>query len=162
MNDILHLPFDGAMSAVLVSEIQHSHHLMYHVTFESGYSNNIFTDVETGKWVEEDLGYTGLAESLGSEILKMRLKLLHVPRILTWQAFTRNGQMMKFAFFGYMDGLHKMFEIYHSNRKYLYTLMEVSQDEWHVLGNNNVCMEKIDSSFIYDVIKVLPLYSYFD
>lgn len=159
MNEILHMPVDGQYSAILVTEIPHKHHLMFKAILESGYSNIFYTDVETGLWFEEDLGFTSLAQQLGAEVKKMKLKPIHVPKILTWHKLDINNKPVTFGFFSFLNGLHKMFEIYDNNKKYMYTLVEMAQEEWQILGHDNVRVGTLDSNFIHQVTKVLPLYA---
>ena len=162
MNEILHIPVDGQYSAILVTEIPHKHHLMFKAILESGYSNIFYTDVETGLWIEEDLGYTDLAQQIGEEVKKMKLKPIHVPKLLTWHKLQLKDKAVSFGFFSFLNGNNKMFEIYDSSRKYLYTLVEMPQEEWHIMSHDNVRVDTLDSNFIHQVTKVLPLYAYFE
>ena len=66
-NSIICYQLDGTVSPARVYEIVHRHHNMYKVSFESGYENIFYTDVETGKWIEEDLGFTSLANKVGQQ-----------------------------------------------------------------------------------------------
>jgi hypothetical protein len=162
MNEILHIPVDGQYAAILVTDIPHKHHLMFKAILESGYSNIFYTDVETGLWIEEDLGFTDLAQQIGQEVKKMKLKPIHVPKLLTWHKLVVNHRIVSFGFFSFLNGDNKMFEIYDSKKKYLYTLVEMGRDEWHIMSHDNVRVDTLDSNFIHEVTKVLPLYSYFD
>ena len=162
MNEILHVNLEGKQASVLVAEIPHKHHSMFKVILECGYTNIFYTDVETGEWVEEDLGFTDMARQIGMEISKLQFKPMHVPKFLTWHAHVTNGKPASFGFFSFLDGPLKMFEIYNSSRKYMYTLVEIHHDEWQILDNNNVCLERLDNAFIQQVIKVLPLYADFE
>jgi hypothetical protein len=57
-----------------------------------------------------------------------------------------------------MKDKYKMYEIYHVNKKYLYTLVEMDNDEWQILGNNMQVLGNIDRNFVEQVIQILPLY----
>lgn len=162
MNEILHIHLEGNVAAVLVTEIPHSHHIMFRATLEDGYSNIFYSDVETGSWVEEDLGFTEMGKQIGAEISKLQFKPVHVPKLLSWHSVLINMKPVHFGFFVFLNKDQKMFEIYSSNRKYMYTLVELHHDEWHILDNNNVCLDKLDRNFIQHVIKVLPLYADFE
>jgi len=162
MNEILHMPIDGCYSAILVTEIPHKHHVMFKATLESGYSNIFYNDVETGLWIEEDLGFTELAHNIGEEVKKMKLKPIHIPKLLTWHKLELNNKTVRFGFFSFMNGDHKMFEIYDSSKKYMYTLVEMPDEDWQIMGHDNVRVDTLDSNFIHKVTKVLPLYAYFE
>jgi lysophospholipid acyltransferase (LPLAT)-like uncharacterized protein len=161
MNEILHISLDGQEAAVLISEIPHRHHQMYKVTLENGYSNIFFTDVETGQWVEEDLGFTNLARQIGNQVRGLQFKTIHVPKLLNWHKVIIREKPVAFGFFCFMHGSYKMFEIYNSNKKYMYTLVEM-HEEWQILNNNEARLENIDPSFIHEITKVLPLYADFE
>ena len=160
MNSIIHIQASGEAATLLVTEIPHMQHTMYHVIMECGYANVFYTDVETGKWVEEDLGFTDLATQIGKEVRNLKLRSVHVPKILTWHTAFIEDKSIHFGFFSFMHGDNKMFEIYHSNKKYQYTLEEVSHDEWHIIGQNNSRISAADATVIREIIKVLPFYSY--
>jgi hypothetical protein len=52
-----------------------------------------------------------------------------------------------------------MYEIYDSRSKYLYTLVEMDERDWQILGNSNVVNGNIDPHFVQMVTRILPLYS---
>jgi hypothetical protein len=160
MNTIIHLLEGEEEISALLTEIPNRNHSMYKVTFESGYENLFFTDVETGKWVEEDLGFTPLAEQIGEEVRKFSTNLFHVPKILTWHKQYTNKKLMLFGFFNFAKGNIKMYEIYNGNKKYMYTLMEMDNDEWQMLGNNNESFKNIDHVFLRHIIQILPYYTH--
>jgi hypothetical protein len=140
-------------------EVPHRQHSMYKVIFENGYENVFYTDVESGKWIEEDLGFTQLAAKIGEQINTAQQNLFHVPKILTWHKQVNDNKVMMFGFFNYMKGHHKMYEIYDSRSKYLYTLVEMDERDWQILGNSNVVNGNIDPHFVQMVTRILPLYS---
>jgi len=51
-----------------------------------------------------------------------------------------------------------MYEIYNANKKYMYTLVEMDNEEWQILGNNSLAIKNIDPVFVEHVIQILPLY----
>ena len=159
MNSIIHLDSDGEEVAALVTEIPHKQHAMFKVILESGYSNIFYTDVETSNWVEEDLGYTELAEKVGDGIFRGMHRTIHVPKMLNWHTSGNNSKSVTFGFFNFMHGNQKMFEIYHANRKFLFTLQQHTEDEWQVLGSDYINVNSIDPIFVEGIIKVLPLYA---
>ena len=41
----------------------------------------------------------------------------------------------------------------------MYTLVDMDNDEWQILGNSSVPGNKIDAAFVRQVIDILPLYT---
>ncbi|MDB5202286.1 MAG: hypothetical protein JWQ27_1695 [Ferruginibacter sp.] len=158
-NNIIYIQADGKEAIAWITEVTHRHHAMYKVEFESGYENIFYTDVETGMWLEEDLGFTLLAKQVGVEIKKTMTNPFHVPKILTWHKQFTDGRLVSFGFFNYLKGNHKMYEIYSSSKKYMYTLADMGNEEWQIMGNSNLSISKIDPLFVQHIIQILPLYS---
>jgi hypothetical protein len=158
MSKTITLQYYGEEITAMAIEIQNRHHHMFKVVFDNGYENIFFTDVETGQWLEEDLGFTALAKEVGKQVKLYSGNLFHVPRMLTWHRQLINDEPICFGFFNYMKDKYKMYEIYHVNKKYLYTLVEMDNDEWQILGNNMQVLGNIDRYFVEQVIQILPLY----
>ena len=95
--------------------------------------------MENGKWIEEDLGYTLLAELVGTQINKLLLYPVHVPKILTWQYSVLKPNYRVFGYYAYHKGNCLMFKIYNRNNKYLYTLQEIENEEWQILHSGTNC-----------------------
>ncbi|MEO6405626.1 MAG: hypothetical protein ABIY51_08850 [Ferruginibacter sp.] len=159
MNKVLKIKMGEIETRAWFEEIFNRHHCMYKVFFENGYENIFFTDVETGKWIEEDLGFSELAQMIGSGIRPFMRQPVHVPKMLTWHKQHMQGKLVSFGFVGFLKGNHKMYEIYNSNKKYLYTLVEMENEEWQIMGNSSMNIQNLDSKFIQHVVEVLPLYS---
>lgn len=149
---------DDVESFAWISEVTNRHHSMYKVLFKNGYENVFFTDVETGQWIEEDLGFTDLAKEIGLQVKNYVRNPIHVPKILIWHKQVIKGEVLCFGFFNFMKDKYKMFEIYSSNRKYIYTLVEMDNEEWQILGNNSLEIKNINPTFLENVIQILPLY----
>lgn len=158
MNNIIYLKVDGVESFAWVSEIPNRHHNMFKVIFKNGYENIFFTDVESGMWVEEDMGFTQLAQTIGAQIRDFAKNPIHVPKILIWHKQVTNEDVLIFGFFNFMKDKYKMYEIYNTNKRYMYTLVEMDNEEWQILGNNSVAIKNIDPFFVEQVIQILPLY----
>lgn len=158
MTNKITLQYYGQELTGMATEIQNRHHNMFKVVFDNDYENIFFTDVETGQWLEEDLGFTELAREVGKQAKLISGNLFHVPRMLTWHRQLVNDELISFGFFNYMKDKYKMYEIYHVNKKYLYTLVEMDNDEWQILGNNMQVLGNIDRNFVEQVIQILPLY----
>lgn len=159
MSNIIFLQIEGAECEARVSEISHRHHNMYNVSFKTGYENIFYTDVETGKWIEEDLGFTDLAHETGIQIRAFMRNPFHVPKLLTWHKEYINEKLICFGFFNFMNGDQKFYQIYNDNKKYMYTLVHIENDEWQILGNSQIQKKRVDISFVRHVIEILPLYT---
>ena len=160
MTSIIYLQNEGKEIIAWITEIPHRHHSMYKVEFESGYENIFYTDVETGNWIEEDMGFTNLAIQVGEEIKKLRKHTIHVPKLLTWHKQYVDGRLVVFGFFSFLKGSHKMYEVYGNNKKYLYTLVCMENQEWQIMGNANLSVAKIDAELVQHITNILPLYTF--
>ncbi len=158
MNNIIYFTIDEKECQANASYVPHRNHNMFKVQFNNGYENIFFTDVETGKWIEEDLGFTQLAKLIGSQMHNFLRSPVHVPKLLTWHKQVSDQDVFIFGFFNFMKDKYRMFEIYNQNKKYLYTLVEMDNEEWHILGNNVLALKHINSSFVEKVIQALPLF----
>ena len=159
MSNIIYLQIDGTEKLAWASEIVHRHHSMYKVSFKDGYENIFYTDVETGKWIEEDLGFTDLAREFGNQIRTFMRNPIHVPKLLTWHKQFIGDRLISFGFFNFMNGSQKFYQIYGFNKKYMYTLVDMDNDEWQILGNFPPVNKHINTSFVHKVIQILPLYT---
>lgn len=158
MSTMINLLIDGVESSASVTEIVHRHHNMYKVVFKNSYENIFYTDVETGQWIEEDLGFTELAAEVGKQIKDFMKNPIHVPKLLTWHRQLVNDKLVCFGFFNFMNGNQKFYQIYNSNKKYMYTLVDMENNEWQILGNNSITGSHIDTGFARQIIEILPLY----
>jgi hypothetical protein len=152
------MKIDGVDSFAWVTEIPNRNHNMFRVLFKNEYENIFYTDVETGSWMEEDLGFTSLAREVGTQLKNFCKNPIHVPKILTWHKQYIDDQLISFGFFNFMKEKYKMYEIYNANKKYMYTLVDMDNEEWQILGNNSNILNTIDPLFIDHVIQILPLY----
>jgi hypothetical protein len=159
MNSIIYLQTEGKETIAWITEIAHRHHSMYKVEFESGYANIFYTDVESGQWIEEDLGFTILSQQVGEEIKKLLKNPIHVPKLLTWHKQYVGSRLISFGFFNFRKGSHRMYEIYNSNKKYLYTLVEMHNSDWQIMGNSNLVINSVDTDFVDHITRILPLYN---
>lgn len=159
MENIIYLNVDGNETFGRVSKVMNKMHNMFKIVFKDGYENIFYTDVETGRWIEEDLGFTDLAMKVGRQIKEFIKSPVHVPKLLVWHKESLMNHSFHFGFFCFSKGRFKMYEIYNMNRKYMYTIVDMQNDEWQLLGNVTASTNKIDPSFIDHIIQVLPLYS---
>lgn len=159
MHNTINFNYNGEALAAWVFEMPNKHHHVFRVCFSDGYENIFYTDPETGCWMEEDLGFTHLATLVGQNIRPFIKNPVHVPKLLQWHCQDFDNRLLNFGFFCYTNGRHKLYEIYNANKKYLYTLMDMDNDEWQILGNSTTSINKIDPIFLDKIIKILPLYS---
>jgi hypothetical protein len=133
MDHIFFLKIENDICSAHVTKIDHPYHQLYHVLFEDGYENNFFTNVETGRWIEEDLGETALAINFGMKLYMLNgTSGLH-RKPLSWCKASMADDVVSFAFYKYTDGAEKVFEVYADNHKFLYTLRR-SGKKWKVFG----------------------------
>ena len=159
MENIIYLDVDGNETFGSVSRVSNKMHNMFRIVFKDGYENIFYTDVESGRWIEEDLGFTELAMKVGSQIREFIKSPVHVPKLLIWHKESLENHSYHFGFFCFSKGRFKMYEIYNNNKKYMYTIVDMQNDEWQILGNTTASTNKIDRLFIDHIIQVLPFYS---
>lgn len=159
MENIIYFNVDNTETFGSVSRISNKIHNMFRIVFKDGYENIFYTDVETGRWIEEDLGFTELASQVGNQIKRFIKSPFHVPKLLVWHKDSFENQSYNFGFFCFSKGRFKLYEIYNRNKKYMFTLVDMQNDEWQILGNVPASTDKINPHFIDHVIQVLPLYS---
>jgi hypothetical protein len=156
MNKIIYLEINDALQAAVVKEIAHPRHLVFHVSFENGYENIFFTDVESGKWLEEDLGFTKLAETVGNSVNQLRLETMLVPRPLVWQKI--DGFTI-FGFYNYNYEDNEIYEIYRPNRKFMCYLLRTVKNDWYLLKTHSIfkCKE-VDIKAVERITDILEEY----
>lgn len=159
MSIIISLPFEGKESMATVQETGPLHRGIFRVIFSNEYENIFYKDVESGRWIEEDLGYTELAQLVGARIRYRLDGPVHVPKLLHWHSEEWNGSKMDFGFTCSSHDDQRLFEIYDSRKKYLYTLVESESEGWEILGNNEIIHGRLDSLFLDMVLCVLSAFS---
>ena len=159
MSIIISLPFDGRETMATVCESDCRHREIFKVIFSNEYENIFYRDVENGKWVEEDLGYTDLARLVGSKLIGRLAGPVHVPKLLNWHTEVWNGTPCKFGFTCTPRDEERIFEIYDHRKKYMYSLVENESDGWEILGNQDIMHGRIDSCFLDLVLSVLSEFS---
>jgi hypothetical protein len=158
MSIIISLPFEGKEIMATVCETDQRYRSIYRVIFSNEYENVFYKDVENGRWIEEDLGYTEMASLVGSRI-KGRLEgPIHVPKLLNWHSELWNGKQVRFGFTCTLQNDQRLFEIYNSQKKYLYSLLESESEGWEIMGNE-LLRGNIDPFFLEMVLGFLSEYS---
>ncbi|MEO6315000.1 MAG: hypothetical protein ABIU63_08655 [Chitinophagaceae bacterium] len=141
MEHILYLEIENNIHSARVIPLAHPHHQLYHVMFEDGYENMFFTDVETGNWVEEDLGETELALSLGAKLGKLEDSNFLSRKTLAWCRASIADMIITFGFCTYTDDGVTIFEVYADNRKFLCNLVKNKDGKWTMYGSTRPVME---------------------
>ena len=159
MSNIIYLQMDDEEVFAWVTELSHRHHSVFKVSFKNEYENIFYKDVENGFWIEEDLGYTELAQNVGSQIWNFINHPIHVPKLLVWHKEYHDSKKFCFGFTSHTKDDLRLYEIYNCQKKYLYTLAETIEGEWQILGNQSSLLGNIDPAFVLQVIDILPYYS---
>jgi len=145
----MNILYNGSNTEVEFSEIYHPLHSMVHMRFADGYENIFFTDVETGRWTEQDLGFTELADLVG-EKYESRIKTKKsVYRKLKWHYSIQDKKPIHFAYSHYKIFDLPVFEIYSPSRRYLFAMVCITKTEWKVI--------KIPGDLRYDNNLILEL-----
>ena len=157
MEHIVYLQVENDIRSARVTSVEHAHHRLYHVVFEDGYENMFFTDVETGEWIEEDLGKTALAVNFGAKLLQLHGAA--IPRRpnkpLLWCRTVIAGMTVNFGFRNYMENTHTIFEVYSGNHKFLCNLVKNKKDRWMMYGTYRAAMEYQYNNQLHVIISLL-------
>jgi hypothetical protein len=120
------------IESIQITEIPNPVQPMTFIEFESGYANVFFIDLETGNWVEQDLGFTELAEVLGPQLLYILNEHSYLKKDFRWCKKELNQKIFQFGFFTYSSGKEKVYEIFAANRRYMFTLIKKARNRWHI------------------------------
>ena len=160
MSNLIFLNIDGEYGYAWVTEIAQRIRNIFRVRFKNEYENVFYKDVETGNWMEEDLGYTELAREVGNQISNFMHSPIHVPKLLVWHNERIDDKFFRFGFISHKNGNHRLYEIYNSHKKFLYTLAVHNEtDDWQLLSNRPHSITVKDKLFMEHVIEVLPKYA---
>ncbi len=143
MDQIVYLEIENDVRPDIVSAIEHPHHLLYHVVLEDGYGNMFFTDVETGEWIEEDLGKTTLAGALGEKLQQLHgFSTNNRPlKRLSWCRASIADMVVNFGFYSYVENNLTIFEVYGVNHKFLCNLVKNKKGRWVMYGSYRQTIE---------------------
>jgi hypothetical protein len=153
MDHIFYLRVENDVCSAKVTAIDHPYHQLYHVLFDDGYENIFFTDVETGNWIEEDLGETALAANFGTKVylLEGRTSISGKNKPLAWCKASAADKIVCFGFYTYVEGTDTFFEVYGNNHRFLY-LFRYTGNAWEVAGMDNIIIEP---QLYTDLIKII-------
>ena len=137
----VYLKVENDIRSAKVTAVDHPHHRLYHVIFEDGYENMFFTNVETGSWIEEDIGETALAAALGDKVDDLKAVSYAPCRPLSWCRATIADMIINFGFRTYMENSNTVFEVYTDNHKFLCNLVKNKKGSWMMYGAYRSNME---------------------
>jgi len=131
MENIIFLKVDEEICMACFTILDHPVHLMAHVQFEDGYENIFYNDVETGNWIEQDLGFTNLAEETGKRLAPYFKHIFDEYKALTWMYL--ESKEYSFGYHKYLSGDYEVYEIYHANRRHMFTAVKSSAGLWQII-----------------------------
>lgn len=131
MEHAIHLQVDGHTQLVTLSEMAHPIHCMFHAVFEDGYENIFFADVESGEWVEQDVGFTSLASMIGKKIEHFYYFDCG-KKELKWFNEDEHGRHIHFGYHADHTAGYLVYEIFASNRRYMFTLVKLQSHVWQL------------------------------
>ncbi|MEO5682395.1 MAG: hypothetical protein ABIQ88_07115 [Chitinophagaceae bacterium] len=155
MENSFYLKITNHINAVRVTPVHHPCHQLYHVVFEDGYENIFFTDVETGNWIEEDLGETALAAGFGEGLSRLKDSIPMPLKSLSWCRASIATMVVNFGFCTSLDEGNTIFELYADNHKFLCNLVKNKQGKWIMFGSQRTSMEHQYINQVQVIISVL-------
>jgi hypothetical protein len=120
------------IESIQITEFPNPIQPMAFIEFENGYSNIFFLDLETGKWVEQDLGFTHLAEALGTQLRHILHDYSSLKKNFRWCRKSLNHKVFHFGFYTYVSGKDLAYEIFAANRRYMFTLIKKARGRWQI------------------------------
>jgi hypothetical protein len=121
------------IESIRITELPNPVQPMAYVEFENGYENVFYTDLETGNWVEQDLGFTQLAEVLGPQLKYILNNHSCLKKDFHWVRKSLNHRIFHFAYCNYHSEKDKVYEIFAVNRRYMFTLIRKARGRWQIL-----------------------------
>ncbi len=156
MNSTIYLEFENEACRVVVDRINHPIHKMVHASFENGYENIFFTDVTTGEWIEQDLGKTELAGSMG-ELVGNDEESDFPKQEIIWYRDNSGDRPFQFGYIKYRNSGFTFYEIFGTNHRYMFTLFKNKQT-WKVFSHTKQLAWNFDTDYFQDVPFVLDTY----
>ena len=155
MNQIMYLEVDNSIRTAKATACPHPHHTLFHVLFEDGYENMFFNDVETGRWIEEDLGTTQLANALGGAIKIFNGEDWKSRKTLQWFKAVTVDRLFNFGFYKYELQNCCVYEIYGDNLKFRYSLVKTGCKGWEVFGAYNLVLTEENTAMVKLIAEIL-------
>jgi hypothetical protein len=157
MNNTAYLEFENQTSKVLIEEIYHPIHHMVHVILEDGYENIFFTDIETGEWIEQDLGITSLSQAVGILVGSKEKETARSTVQLTWYHENNGYKPIRFGYIKYQSGGNTFYAVFAANKRYMFTLFKKKQ-LWKVMSHTNLHSWNFDLDYFQEVPFILDIY----
>jgi len=157
MNHAAYLKFEDTTSKVIVEEIYNPIHQMVHVIFEDGYENVFFTDIETGEWIEQDIGFTSLGQAIGKLVCGDDPAKRPTTRKIVWYHENGGKKPLHFGFLKYHSAGNTFYAIFASNKRYMFTLFK-NKHLWKVLSHVNLHSWNFDLDYFQEVPFILDMY----
>ena len=154
-----YMEIENSICAVTLTAVDHPFHTMVHVVFENEYENIFFQDIECGKWIEQDLGFTELAVIVGKLAHKCELSNTTL-RDIYWHHEDRGYQSLNFGFSKNETGKCTMYDIFGFNRRYMFTLIKGDSDHWQVFKITGNSKWKFDKHLIEEVANTIDVFEY--
>jgi hypothetical protein len=126
------LQIRDAIQSVQITEILNPVQSMVFIEFENGYGNIFFMDCESGRWVEQDLGFTRLAEIIGNELKYIIKPGAAEDREIKWIKKSINLELFHFGYSKFISGEEQRYEIFASNKRYMFSLIKKGEDTWKI------------------------------
>ena len=142
---------NGQAYSATITEVKHPYQLMFSVRFADEYENIFFNDVETGRWVEQDLGFTQLADELGKTFSTTSARKPAQKRKLKWISEIIHDKVVTFGYHLYIAEGYKVYEIYSHNRRYMFTLVKLNSELWQYFKIPMQFEWDYDQSFIEEI-----------
>jgi hypothetical protein len=117
-----------------ITPVDHGQQHLFHVLFSNGYENMFFTDVETGRWLEEDLGDTALAAAMATWFEPFLPSKRVGRKRVSWCRLHIGATNLCFGFLKRMENGRTVFEVYSDNRKFLCNLRRSKKGRWVIYG----------------------------
>lgn len=155
----IEIKIDGQAKIATVSEIIHPVHRMFFATLEDGYSNIFFTDVETGRWVEQDLGFTILADAIGQVLPNTYDKRTVSNKRLSWHHEYTPNTKMHFGFHHHIIKGYSIYEIFAANRRYMFTLVKLDIGLWQLFRIPSTFEWNYDQTSVEEIAFCIDTYS---
>jgi len=137
------------------TELGHHLHIMYHIKFTNGYENIFFTDAESGEWIEEDLGFTSLAASVG-KTLSLYTEAEEKRRVeIKWYNDKGNGGSVHFGYHQYWVVNWSVFEIFAPNKRFLFTMIKIDDTHWQLVYSKEQPGWEMSAGTIHELPQIL-------
>jgi hypothetical protein len=130
---------------------------MVHVIFEDGYENIFFTDIETGEWIEQDLGITSLAKAIGILMESKEKEPFHSMVQLKWYHENSGYKPIHFGYIKYKSAGNIFYAIFAANKRYMFTLFRKNQ-LWKAMSHINLHSWNFDPDYFQEVPFILDTF----